>query len=502
MAFLLLAAATPPRKVEHVVVLLMENRAFDHIFGCAWKELPGIDGLQRGHENWVDPSDHSKGKVRATCGSAPYVCKHDLDHSFGGTTIEIFGPNVTDGARPPYPPARMTGFANRSGAHALQAFSPAQLPVKMALAREFGVLNNMYASMPGPSQPNHMFAQSATACGVTETGVDFTQCGGKLPLFPQRTVYDALLEAGHEFALFTNGTAGEGSFGDVYLWGLLRHLPGRVHTYDAPTHGLFARAAAGTLPALSWVVPRGGGERPNDDHPCHDLALGEELLKSVYESVRAGPGWERTVLLVVYDDAGGFADHAPTPLYAPTPGSPCERSDGCPEPFRFDRLGMRLAALLISPLVPRGTIIRDPPGPAGTATRPFANSKYEHASIPATLKNLFGMPGFLTKRDAWAGSLHGELSLEAPRLDTPKHLPEPPAPAPAGVRTVHGCGDPARLTRRQRRHIALFARLLGEQPPRPDAMGAREGDQWLGARIRALLDGVRTGALGRLADEL
>jgi phospholipase C len=95
----------------------------------------------------------------------------------------------------------MGGFANHSAKHgynAMWAFNSSQLPVKIALAKEFALFNNFYAAIPGPSQPNHMFAQSGTSCGVTETGVVWNHCGGKWPLFPQKTIYDSLNESGKE----------------------------------------------------------------------------------------------------------------------------------------------------------------------------------------------------------------------------------------------------------------------------------------------------------------
>ena len=180
-------------------VIFFENRSFDHIFGCATKELPGIDGITPGMGNWRDPNDHSKGFVEVGCGKAEYVCSHDEDHSFPGYKKMIFGPDSNVGAKAPYPNQTMSGYANHSEP-SMEAFAPEQLPIKLALAKEFGIFNNFYASIPGPSQPNHMFAQSATSCGATETGVVFEQCGGVLPLFPQKTIYESLLENGHECA--------------------------------------------------------------------------------------------------------------------------------------------------------------------------------------------------------------------------------------------------------------------------------------------------------------
>jgi hypothetical protein len=179
-----------------------------------------------------------------------------------------------------------------------------------------------------------MFAQSATACGATETGLVYEQCGGILPLFPQRTIYESLLDAGHDFGVFYNGSIFEGGVpGDIYIAGMLKHIVGRAKTFTEKG-GFFERAASGMLPQFSWVLPRNGGAHPNDDHPCHDMALGEELLKSVYEALRASPAWNDTALLVVYDDPGGFFDHVPTPLYAPPPNTACDRKNkGCPDTF-------------------------------------------------------------------------------------------------------------------------------------------------------------------------
>ena len=137
--------------IKHFLVLFYENRAFDHIFGCSADELPGIDGVTPGMGNWIDPNDHSKGFVKVGCGEAEYVCSHDEDHSFGGTTKEIWGPNAPTGAAMPYPPVTMSGYANHS-LTSMRAFNASQLPIKITLAKEFGLFNNLYASLPGPSQ--------------------------------------------------------------------------------------------------------------------------------------------------------------------------------------------------------------------------------------------------------------------------------------------------------------------------------------------------------------
>ena len=179
-SFLLFATASAFSlgDIKHFLVIFFENRSFNHIFGCAAAKglLPGVDGLKAGMGNYKDPSDPSSGFIDALeqCGKAEYVCSHSPDHSFPGTQQQIFG-GACDAAcaadcatRGTCPNETMGGYAYNSRTHnysSMHAFNPEQLPVKIALAQEFALFNNFYESMPGPSQPNHMFAQSATACG-------------------------------------------------------------------------------------------------------------------------------------------------------------------------------------------------------------------------------------------------------------------------------------------------------------------------------------------------
>lgn len=155
----------------------------------------------------------------------------------------------------------------------------------------------------------------------------------------------------------------------------------------------------------------------NDDHPSHDVARGQRFVKEVYETLRASPQWNETALIITYDEHGGFYDHVPTPVV----GVP--QPDGIvgPDPyyFKFERLGVRVPSFLISPWIEKGTVIHEPNGPTPT-------SQYEHSSIPATVKKLFGLhSNFLTKRDAWAGTFENYFKIrKTPRTDCPEKLPE------------------------------------------------------------------------------
>lgn len=156
----------------------------------------------------------------------------------------------------------------------------------------------------------------------------------------------------------------------------------------------------------------------NDDHPSHDISEGQKFVKEVYEALRSSPQWNEILFVVVYDEHGGFYDHVPTPVEGvPSP-------DGivgpAPYNFNFDRLGVRVPAILVSPWIEPGTVLHEPSGP-------YPTSQFEHSSIPATVKKIFNLPSFLTKRDEWAGTFDVVLNLNrtGPRTDCPVTLPDP-----------------------------------------------------------------------------
>ncbi|XWS57977.1 hypothetical protein CRYUN_Cryun09bG0219800 [Craigia yunnanensis] len=150
----------------------------------------------------------------------------------------------------------------------------------------------------------------------------------------------------------------------------------------------------------------------NDDHPSHDVSEGQKLVKEIYEALRSSPQWNEILFLVIYDEHGGFYDHVPTPT-----GVPSKDDIVGPEPynFKFDRLGSRVPAIMVSPWIERGTVLHRPSGPDPT-------SEFEHSSIAATVKKIFTLKEFLTKRDAWAGSFDIVVNRSSPRTDCPEEL--------------------------------------------------------------------------------
>ena len=177
-------------------------------------------------------------------------------------------------------------------------------------------------------------------------------------------------------------------------------------------------AAAGNLPAYSFIEPRYftdlfGCSIPNDEHPPHNVAYGEKLIAAVYNAVRGGPGWNQTLLVVTYDEHGGCYDHVVPPAATPPDNTAVAA-------FDFGYFGVRVPAVIVSPYVPAGTIIR-PPG-----LTPF-----DHTSIIATLRKLFGFAP-LTARDAAAPDLMDALEAlrTGPDNDGPLSITAPAVPPP------------------------------------------------------------------------
>eukprot|EP00932_Pfiesteria_piscicida_P013508 SRR837773.25083.p1 GENE.SRR837773.25083~~SRR837773.25083.p1 ORF type:complete len:242 (-),score=52.74 SRR837773.25083:51-752(-) len=224
-------------------------------------------------------------------------------------------------------------------------------------------------------------------------------------------------------------------------------------------------------------------------------------MKDIYEALRAGPKWNSTLLFIAYDDAGGYYDHVIPPSEGvPADDAPCHLVDKCgtDQAFDFRRLGLRSSAMLISPWVANASVFQEPKGP-------FNTSQFELTSTISTVKNLFNLTGFLTKRDAWAGSFH-ELLLDTPRSATPSHLPEAPqsaspwdpppgtvrppgAPVPQHCSSWHGgeeqpCRGPTAVNLKQKRLVRVLSAMMRAEPPPLEGMTFAEADRWIGERWR------------------
>ncbi|XP_008802791.1 non-specific phospholipase C1 [Phoenix dactylifera] len=406
--------------IKTVVVLVMENRSFDHMLGWFTNKSsrPDIDGLTGRESNRLNASDPNSPEIFVS-DDAVFV-DSDPGHSFQAIREQIFG--SADASADPAP---MDGFAQQAHSMGLgmartvmSGFEPDAVPVYGALASEFAVFDRWFASVPASTQPNRFYVHSATSHGAM-SNVRKDLIHG----FPQKTIFDSLDEDGLSFGIYYQNIPATLFFKSLRK---LKHLLS-FHSY---TLSFKLHALLGKLPNYVVIEQRYFDIElfpANDDHPSHDVARGQSFVKEVYETLRASPQWTETALIITYDEHGGFYDHVPTPV------SGVPNPDGIigPDPyyFKFDRLGVRVPTILVSPWIEKGTVIHEPNGPT-------AHSQFEHSSIPATVKKLFNLnSNFLTKRDAWAGTFESQFSLrKTPRTDCPEKLPEVKRLRPFGPR--------------------------------------------------------------------
>ncbi|KAL2332952.1 hypothetical protein Fmac_014165 [Flemingia macrophylla] len=426
--------------IKTIVVIVMENRSFDHVLGWLKASRPDIDGLSGGEWNPLSVSKPNSPAVPVT-DDALFI-DADPGHSFQAIREQIFGSNETSKTPPP-----MNGFAQQAESieegmskTVMSAFKPQVLPVYTKLATHFAVFDKWFASVPASTQPNRFYVHSATSHGAMSNVRKDLVHG-----FPQKTIFDSLADNGLSFGIYYQNIPA------TLFFKTLRKLKNAVNFHDYALK--FRRhAQRGKLPNYVVIEQRYFDVEvlpANDDHPSHDVAAGQMFVKEVYEILRKSPQWKEMAILITYDEHGGFYDHVPTPVVGvPNP-------DGIigPPPyyFEFDRLGVRVPTFLISPWIDKGTVIHEAEGPT-----PY--SQYEHSSIPATVKKLFNLKSnFLTKRDAWAGTFEKYFYIrDTPRDDCPETLPE--------IKTLrqHGPREDSSLSEFQMELIQLASQLSGD----------------------------------------
>eukprot|EP01063_Lacrimia_lanifica_P004012 TRINITY_DN1223_c0_g8_i2.p1 TRINITY_DN1223_c0_g8~~TRINITY_DN1223_c0_g8_i2.p1 ORF type:complete len:626 (+),score=200.26 TRINITY_DN1223_c0_g8_i2:65-1942(+) len=418
----LASCAAGAGKVKHIVVLMEENRSFDHMFG--WRK--GVNGVTGKETNPLDSFDPTAGSVRVSR-NATQLAMCDPNHGLPGTTEKIFGKK--NAAAKNFTEASMTGFVEverhaQDYCQVMDLQTPESVPIMSSLADHFVLMDRFFASVPGPTWPNRMFMLAATSAGGTATGPWYREKGR---LFPQKTFFDQLTESNRTWRNYYNDTPWE-----MFMEGIANQPQHTVSMEE-----FWRDAREGTLPSFSWINPRSGinvtmGVGSNDQHPDHDVAAGEAYYKDVYEALRSSPSWNETLLVVTYDEHGGYWDHVPTPLNVPAPG---DGESSFPDSFAFDRLGVRIPTLLISPWLEKGLVQSGPPD----AQKPAGNSEYDLTSIMATARKLLGMPETpLTKRDAWAATFEHLFSRDEPRTDCPVHLPAAVPPSQAALAAEAG----------------------------------------------------------------
>ncbi|XP_010273149.1 PREDICTED: non-specific phospholipase C3-like [Nelumbo nucifera] len=434
--------SSKPCPIKTVVILVQENRSFDHMFGWMKAINPEIDGVTGKEYNLVTTTDANSSRVYF--GNRSEYVDADPGHSFQAIYEQVFGVAWGHSSSSNMVP-RMDGFAQQAESiqkgmsqTVMNGFRPEAVAVYKELVSEFAVCDRWFASLPTSTQPNRMFVHSATSHGFVSNDTKKLIEG-----FPQKTIFESLDEAGLSFGIYY------ASLPSTLFYRNLRKIKymKNFHLYDLE----FKRhCKEGKLPNYVVIEPRYFEKKlqpANDDHPPHDVSEGQKLVKQVYEALRASPQWNEILFIITYDEHGGFYDHVPTPTRVPSPDDIVS-----PEPFnfKFDRLGVRVPTIMISPWIERGTVLHRPSGP-------HPSSEFEHSSIPATVKKIFNLKEFLTKRDAWAGTFDIVLTRESPRTDCPVTLPEPTVE----LRSADA-SEEAKLSELQEELVQLAATLNGD----------------------------------------
>ena len=340
-----------PSGIQHVVVAMMENRSFDHFLG--W--LPGADGRQAGL-TYTD----SSGAAFSTYPLAPDFqgCGHpDPDHSYDGGRVE-------------YDAGACDGWlrAGSNDVYSIGYYTQPDLPFLGLAAPDWTVCSRYFAPIMAPTYPNRIYQHS----GVTDR-LDDTLELSTLP-----TIWDRLAAANLDGAYYFSDIPFLSLWGSKYL--------SITRTYAQ----FLSDCASGDLPQVAFVDPPFNGEdagTSSDDHPHGDIRAGESWLYQTYRAVTTSPRWEHTVLVVNFDEWGGFFEHVP-PQTAP---------DVDPA---FELRGFRVPCLVISPFAKRGFV---------------ASNTYDHTSVLKMIEWRWNLPA-LSVRDAAANNLAEVLDFDVPNL--------------------------------------------------------------------------------------
>ncbi|HET7174752.1 MAG TPA: alkaline phosphatase family protein [Gammaproteobacteria bacterium] len=398
--------STPLQGIEHFVVVMLENRSFDHMLGFLYPS-----GAPRGQ-----PFEGLTGKESnpSTKGPAAPVFKiqpkdphpyfmpgANPGEGYLNTNSQLFGSRVQDPTGTPTNQGFVSNFAytlnwesgqknmvmpGTTPAKIMGMYTPEMLPVLSGLARGYAVCDHWYSSAPTETFPNRAFVAMATSQGFVSDK--------SRSLFNAPSIYTALAKAGQTWAIYGYNAPP-----------LTRGSVADIASAPASNFGEFTdfqqAVKQGTLANYVFLEPEWSSQG-NSQHPNYDVALGEQFLHDIYYTLHGSALWQKTLLIITYDEHGGCYDHVPPPGGAvPPDNSPGELG------FDFTRFGVRVPTVLVSPLIAAGSVYR------ASGPTPF-----DHTSILATVEKRYGLPP-LTARDKAAPSFEGVLSLAQVRSDDP-----------------------------------------------------------------------------------
>ena len=373
--------------VDTFVVLMMENRSFDHYLG--W--MPRADGRQGGLA-YVDKAGQSHATQRLT--PDWQGCGHpDPDHSWEGGRVQLNG-------------GRCDGFL-RSGENdqfSISYYQEGDLGFIQDAAKAFTTFDHFHCSLMGSTLPNREYMHAGQSYGLVKNDLP-PQTADYKSGFPPNTIFDALDAKGVSNRYFYNDVPVAAMWGQK---GLAR---------SSPVQEYYERCATGTLPAVSYVDPNFAGSvgegsgLSGDEHPHGDVRTGQAFMADVVHAFMESPQFKRGALFIVYDEWGGFFDHVRAPR---VPDSRNDRDIN----KDFGLMGFRIPAIAVSPFVRRNYV---------------AHSTYGFESILNMISYRFDLKP-ITRRVAYAQNIarsfdwEGKPRLELPNLPTPEDVVSQPCP--------------------------------------------------------------------------
>ena len=375
--------------LDHVVVLMQENRSYDHYLW--W--LPGGDG--RRDMTFHDP-DENVDKATEDWGEKGRNDYHGCADGDPHHGWEQSRAQLTDGF-----------LAEGNPDYALAYYRPEDIPVIAGLAQGFTAFDRYYCSVMGPTFPNREYLMSATSGGNRDNcfpvpgqhcstanaagDTDFDQIPDTGFAWP--SIFDRLTDAGVSWRIYVHDIGASFLFGERIL------ASGNVFTIDQ----YHLDCAAGTLPHFAFIEPRYDNAYTgigNDDHWPHDIRMGQKLISDVFFALAGSPLWPKSAFVLTYDEHGGFFDHVRPPRTRD------ERADGRDLADDYGQLGFRVPTIVASPFARRGFV---------------GHQSYDHASILKLLEWRFRLAP-LTTRDAAARNLAEVLDFAHPDPAVPDGL--------------------------------------------------------------------------------
>lgn len=371
--------------VDTIVVVMMENRSFDHYFQMLPERgQPDVD---------VAPSDFANPDgdgVAVSIHPETTYCFVDTAHGYNASHRQVNGGQmdgfVTSNEGAHELPAGGT-LEMVSGARAMGYYDESDIPFYYWLAKEFAIGDRYFSSVLGPTWPNRMYAMAATSFGQ----------GSNVLAEADNTLMDYLDLRGVKWKMYASTTPTYSLFLNKFLALPAGHI--------VPFEQYFEDAKNGTLPPVAFVEPGvgRGAVDGDDEHPPAIMQIGERFVAEVVDALTKSPQWSKSALFLSYDEHGGLYDHVPPPEACPPDDLAEPNSDGALPVF--DHYGIRVPFIVVSPFAKKSHV---------------SHRIYDHTSIVRFIEARFVIPA-LTGRDA-----NAEAPWDMFDFDDPPHL-DPPA---------------------------------------------------------------------------